>query len=339
MNNKFCIATLTHDALNRDKFLKQTIESFINHTSIPSIDWYIAINGSNQSWVELSEELKQQYPQINFTFLFNEQNLGPGGGINSVNKLVEHYEYVFFLEADWLCLPKSISNIDKNWFNTCIQYLDSNQNIDQILLRRYLHDVDDRQFGYNYWFSNDGGFGIKQNNILNNIKFIDLIKKEYTNNPVIRRNKRFYDVGIFPLNEYNDEIKGNPNWGMAEIEAEPKGYNLGSTYMSFGNFVHCDDWPFETDWDKTLENITGCGDCKYGYLLPKKYFCALCDKKYDITTLIDHNKLYEHLYDNIYEKNLTEEEINVIIKDKNGNPTLNLDTLNNYFIFYENQVI
>ena len=28
----------------------------------------------------------------------------------------------------------------------------------------------------------------------------------------------------------------------------------------------------------------------------------ICDKKYDITTLIDHNQLYERLYDDIYEK-------------------------------------
>lgn len=335
MDKRFCVATLTHDAPNRKKFLKQTIESFLKHTELSPVDWFIAINGSNDSWIELSNELKILYPKVNFTFLFNEKNLGPGGGINSVNKLVKQYQYVLFLEGDWLCLPKSISNIDKNWIDTCLQYLENNSKIDQILLRKYLHDVDDRQYGYNYWFSNKGDFGIKQSTTLNNIKFIDLIKKEYTNNPVIRRNQKFYDVEIFPLDEYEDEIKGKENWGKAEILAEHKGFKLGSTYMSFGNFVHCDDWPFETDWDKALSNITGCGDCKYGYLLPKKWFCALCDKKYDISTLEEHNKLYEKLYDNIYEQGLNKDQIHNIINKSTNNPTLKLDNIESYFKFYE----
>jgi hypothetical protein len=105
--------------------------------------------------------------------------------------------------------------------------------------------------------------------------------------------------------------------------------------MSFGNFVHCDDWPFENNWDKALSNITGCGDCKYGYLLPKKWFCALCDKKYDISTLEEHNKLYEKLYDNIYEQGLDKNQIYNIINKSTNNPTLKLDNIESYFKFYE----
>jgi hypothetical protein len=298
---KFCIATLTHDAPQRANFLQLTVESLMSSTSVPSVDWYVHSNGKNTEIVNTVDTLKTQYPSVNFIFTYSDKNMGVGAGINALNSHLLDYEYVLFLEGDWITLPEHISG-HTDWINSCIQYLDTNTNIDQILLRRYISDVDDRQYGYGYWINENN---IKKINTTNNI-FLDLVKKEYTNNPHIRRNKKYYEVGIFPLNEFYDE-DGNPtelkhmkDWGQAEIQAESKGESLGSTYLMFGNMVHCDMWEYGLDWQRLSNLITGCdkydvrgaSKCKYGYLFPPERFCQVCDHNKNFTGLELHDRKY-----------------------------------------------
>lgn len=303
---KICIATLTHNDTRREHFLQLTVETLLQSTNIPAIDWYIHCNGYNQNIISVVEQLKTTYQdKVNFTFTYSDINKGVGAGINALNSFLLDYEYTLFLEGDWITLPEHISG-HAEWFNSCITYLDTHSYIDQILLRRYLNDVDDRQYGYGYWINKRN---IKNITITDN-RFIELVKRDYTNNPHIRRNQTYYNLGIFPLKEFYDadgnptEIKGKTDWGQAEIQAESKGHNLGSSYLAFGNMVHADQWKFNNNWTDVVTNITACNKydepgaskCKYGYLFPEERFCGVCDHTKDFTDLEQHNWQYERTY-------------------------------------------
>jgi len=301
---KFCIATLTHNDFNRDVYLKKTVESFVDNTEFDGIiDWYIHCNGHYNLIDDVVKEMIEKYlSKINFHYTSSPDNMGVGVGINYLNSLVRDYEYVLFLEGDWICLPNKVSG-HKDWFNDCINFLDINKNISQVLLRRYISDYDDRQYGYGYWIREDN---IKNISKLKN-KYIHLNKKEYTNNPHIRRNKDFYNSGILPLNEFFDEdglpneLKGKPMWGQAEIEAESKGYEIESCYLAFGNMVHCESWNYYDKYNSFCSDIetcrkyfeTGCSGCKYGYFFPAKKFCEICNHSKNFTDLERHEQEYE----------------------------------------------
>ena len=294
----FCIATLTHDSPDRANSLRLTVKTFLDNTDIPKLDWFIHYNGTNADITHVIDELLLQYKdRVNFHISGSSINKGVGAGINQLNTYIKDYKYVLFLEGDWITLPSNISG-HSDWLQSCINYLNDNEHIDQILLRRYLNDVDDRQFGYGYWIKEDN---IKQINQ----PFIDLVKKEYTNNPHIRRTSKYYELGIFPLPEFYNE-KGEPTelkhkemWGQAEIQSEVKGYALGSSYMSFGNMVHAEhfiSYYTEDDWSFTIEKLTKCrfnSPCKYGYLFSNDKFCSFCDDNKSFSNLERHNQEYE----------------------------------------------
>ena len=295
----FCIVTLTHNDINRDVYLKKTIDSFINNTDFDGIiDWYIHCNGDNELIYDVVKNAKDTYvSKINFHYSSSPINMGCGVGINFLNSLVMDYEYVLFLEGDWICLPSEISgHID--WLRDSLNYLEENKNISQLLLRRFISDYDDRQYGLGYWIREDN---IRKIDRLKN-EYFHLVKKEYVNNPYIRRNKDFYEKGILPLNEYFNEdgtpaeIKGNPLWGQAEIQAEHRGYSIESSYLALGNMVHCETWEFYEKYDELINNVptckkylnTGKSGCKYGFFFPTKMFCEICDHSKNFTDLERH---------------------------------------------------
>lgn len=295
----FCIATLTHDGKDRPKYLQLTVDTLLENSNVNNVDWFIHCNGDNEDIKNVVNQLIEKHKsRVTFHFSVSAINKGVGAGINQLNSFIKHFEYVLFLEGDWITLPSSISKLETNWIDMCLSYLNNNPHIDQVALRRYLHDVDDRQFGYGHW--------IKQDNIKAvNSPFIDLVNKDYTNNPHIRRNSKYYEVGIFPLPEfYNEqgeptEIKGKEMWGQAEIQSERKGYALGSTFLSFGNIVHAEhimEYFEEGNWDYTVSRLTKCkfnAPCKYGYLFSHDRFCSFCDGSKLFTDLERHNQTYE----------------------------------------------
>lgn len=296
---KFCIATLTHDGPGRDKYLKLTIDTLLENTNVTNLEWFIHCNGTSESVYSVVNEAKERYKNlVTFHFSVDVTNRGVGAGINKLNEYTTDYKYTLFLEGDWITLPLSISGHDKNWLNNCLSYLENNDHIDQVALRRYLHDVDDRQYGYGHWIKKDN---IKQINH----PFIDLVAKDYTNNPHIRRNSKYYELGIFPLPEFYDEqgnpteLKDKPMWGQAEIQSERKGHALGSTFMSFGNIVHCDQilrYYLGDNWDELQQKLTKCkfnAPCKYGYLFSHDRFCHFCNNSLGFDDLERHNQQYE----------------------------------------------
>lgn len=319
---KFCISTLTHNDVNRDLYLELTITNFLENTIIENIDWYILINGKSDLIEEKLKILIEKYKNINFITIKSDINLGVGTGINLLNTYTENYEYVLFIEGDWLLLDEKSTNFNKNWLNECLIFLETNNDIDQIYLRKYLNDIDDRQFGYGYWIKNENILKIEND-------FLFLKEKDYTNNPTLRRNKSFYELNIFPLNEYFDEdnnpteIKGLRDWGQAEINVGENGKKLKTVYLLFGVFVHIDNYII---YNKN-EN-KGCYkfekyNCKYGFLYPLEKFCIGCDLTKDFTNLESHNHFYEReILPNIGDN----EKIKELIKNNINKPVINYDT-------------
>jgi hypothetical protein len=331
---------MSHNAQLRAEYLERTIVSFLDANPDFDGNWYIFLNSYNDELLEVTERLFNQYSNVSWHLELSEKNLGVGAGINRLNKMTEHTEYVLFLEGDWTCLPQKISKLENNWINRMIDLFDTNPELDQMVLRRYQNDTDDRQFGYSYW--------LKEEILLEEKSFYDinywiLSKKEYTNNPVFRRNRRFYETGIFPLPEFFDEngeaaeVKGNPNWGRAEIEKEPEGFQLKSAFMKFGAFLHDEHWPFKLDWESYYQSLKPCGfagpefNCKYGFIRLEQYFCGCCPKSWKFTELEKHNHYFEKVIVELVDKGASREEIIQGMKSiDTGELMVNPDTYINF---------
>jgi len=290
---KFCINTLVHNAKDRKRLLKSTIQYFMTNTDLnQELDWYVLVNGSTDNWKTFATQITSEFSNINWHFEHSEVNLGVGAGINKLNQISSEYEYTLFLEGDWFCVPEHVSFIPKDWLSTSLKYLDTNVDISQIVLRKYIDDTDDRQYGYGYWIQNEN---VDKVDTFNGIEFIRLLKREYSNNPHIRRNSEYFTTGIFPLKEFYDE-KGVPSehkdhvdWGQAEIHAESKGYNIKSVFPKFGKFIHGDGYSY----DLQLLQPTGCGSCKYGLMTPIKMWCYSCTDDNDFGQFSQHQQFFE----------------------------------------------
>ena len=130
--NNFNIGTLTHDAPNRDKFLKLTINTFMENTNVPEgTNWFIYVNGDYDSPVigAMREVIEKWSHKVNFHLFCEGKNMGVGYGINRLNEWLKLSEFSLFLEGDWITLPQQLSGWDKNWLDECLNLLQTNQEI------------------------------------------------------------------------------------------------------------------------------------------------------------------------------------------------------------------
>lgn len=296
----FAVGTLTHDDIKRDDYLWDTIISFADNTDYPGIiDWFIYLNGHvNSPIYDVVEEASNQFAhKISFHIQCGMKNNGVGYGINQLNKHLQNYKYSLFLEGDWITLPQEFTNQDKNWLVRSLDLMEK-ENLDQIQLRKYLNDVDDRQFGLGYW-TNERNVEKVENS------YVFLKEREYTNNPHIRRNQAYYDLGIFPLQEFFDEdgnpteLKTSTHWGQAEVKAEGLGKQLKSAWLKGGMMIHCDHFNFPS-LEEAKNHMNGCDyddgsliHCKYGFMFPREEFCVHCRKDKDFRDLEEHNWIFE----------------------------------------------
>lgn len=327
---KVCILTLTHDLSGRSKALEDTIDTFCENYIGPKIDWYIICNGRNN---DIDQVVSESIEKWNYLFNFNYQvleiNLGVGVGLNKLNEFGKEYEYSFLLEGDWINMPYHVSGHDSNWFWNSIQFLDDNKDIQHIQYRRFIDDVEDRQFGI--------GFRVLDSNLLEKVGDFQIMKDwEYGNNPSLRRNQFFWEVGIFPLQEFFDdygsptELKESTHWGQAEIVASQY-KNIKSAWLYLGNFIHHEFWFFGKDWESWKNKKFGCNKyemsgwnvCKYGYLFPNHYFCGSCKLNNGLSDLERHSHEY---VDEILPLQHSKVDNNIIIeKIKKINPECTID--------------
>lgn len=222
---KIAIVILTHKEVDRPDALLRCVSGLVNNTVHSSIvPIYLFSNGISDDLrcaIDYVKDRKYEHFVVNDVKI-NETNLGCSFGVNSANEMVRDYEYVLFLEGDWIM----INGIDKNWLSDCIKFLDDNPEVDQIYLRKIQSSMENRCFYGTRWFSH-----------ISEDMFRNTDMSIYTNNPVIRRNNRFYELGILPLPYIENEVKGQPQWGAAEIEHENKAH-LESRIYKYGIFGH-----------------------------------------------------------------------------------------------------
>ena len=300
----FTIGTLTHDGDMRLEYLENTVGTFLDNTDYPGrIPWHFYHNGRHISPImEKINELSMEFrDRVQFSIRSGGVNMGVGYGINRINEWTQDYKYCLFLEGDWITLPKQYTNQDKNWLIRSLELMDK-ENLDQIQLRKYLNDVDDRQFGLGYWTNEKN-----VEKVVNGYVFLK--EREYSNNPHIHRNSTFFEAGIFPMQEFLDEegrpteLKHSKNWGQAELVAEPLGKKLKSAWLKGGIMVHCDHFQYD-NWFHVENSLKGCDyddgsliHCKYGFMFPREEFCKHCRKEKDFTDLEEHNWLFERSLD------------------------------------------
>jgi hypothetical protein len=295
----FCIATLTHPFNKRDVQLELTINTFLESTNIPYIKWFIFINGESGELFNMCDVLRTKWKdKVDIIPIQSNINMGVGAGINQLNHYCRDYKYTLFLEGDWITLPQQIAGFDKDWVNRSLEMMETN-GIEQLQLRKYQNDIDNRQFGFAYWITDKNVESVTG-------EFVFLKERDYTNNPHIRKNSAYYDLGILPLKEFYDEngnpteLKASTHWGQAEIQAEVLGKQLKSAWLKNGIMVHCDHWHYDDNFDKVIEEIKGCGyktncaiNCKYGFTFPREQFCNFCDSTKGFTNLEEHNWRFE----------------------------------------------
>ena len=333
--NNICICTLTHNAPDRASALDSTIRTFIKSYDGPKIKWYILINVTNPDIDKVVEKSIKMYGDIvDFDIHINKNNTGPGAGINKLNNLSKDYEFSLFLEGDWICLPNNITGFSNEWLQNSVKLLKENPNIDQVQFRRYLDDLDDRQYGYGYWTTPEN---VKEE-INNGDTFVILNKREYVNTPTIRRMSSYFDKGVFPLKEHYDnsgnslEIKGNKEWGMAEINA-CESSELNGAWLKFGNFVHYEHFSIKEDFNLWINSNKGCkkfelpgeNSCKYGYMFFTESFCGVCSANTDYTDLERHSQLWERDVIGLFDKGLSDSEIFKEMIRITPEPTINID--------------
>lgn len=329
--SKFCISTLLHNHEQASSLFKTVVQQFVKNTALPSniknsnnkVDWYVRLNGHSLEIENTLRNLNDVYKHSIDWHVDVGQNIGVGAGINYLNKMCSEYEYNLFLEGDWICLDPEVANIPSNWLQTSLNLLEEHPTIGQVFLRRHVSDKEDRQYGMHDWFLHNKNPKIV---VRDNVEFVQLKHGRYTNNPVLRRQKDFFNVGIFPLNEYYDcdgkptEIKittntTGPDWGKAEIEAFDKGKDLETLWLWPGIFHHVRNIG--------VNDITApCSNCKYGFLNPSNWFCASCSTVDEFYELQNHTtRGIETVLDKFQDKDFNEKELQSLVDFLNKNVT------------------
>lgn len=351
MNKKFCILTLTHESLNRHVYLKETVEYFLKNTEFEEmIDWYIYINKTNENFISVCNELINVYKnRVNFIIIHSNINNGVGYGINRLNEISKDYTYSLFLEGDWRCIDSETSGQPKTWLKSSIKILEENKDVDAVFLRRYMNDYESRSTGI--W----AYYNIKNTTIqdIDGLKYFIVPINAYTNNPLVRRNKLFFDKNIFPLTEYFDK-DGNPtelktdsmtgeNWGQAETNAYKHAYKKSKYAMlMWGMFCHIDnmgDFEVSTQTFIVDPSRQGCkkynygkSNCKFGYFNIAPHFCSICGTD---VSLLNLEKMFEReslfFSDlNTIKENISLEQKIDCVKKRNPNPESDIENFTKY---------
>ena len=221
MEKKFAITTLT---CNNRSTLTAAIRSMMENTTLPETRWFIVI-GRTSNHVEnikqLCEEYERQYKQLQFDLIISEKNLGLSKGNNILVKYAEDYQYIMNIEDDWVCLPESMTGLNKNWLTTCLEFLDSRPDVSTLFLRKYVDDADKWKsawtrdvyyYGHKHHDNFNAAKKMKGSHTVyrNEIKFQEIPKFCYSFNPHIRRHLDYVNKGVFPLDTFNDIRKAPP---------------------------------------------------------------------------------------------------------------------------------
>jgi len=280
------------------------------------VPWYIFSNGSSAKVCDYLRHLERDQPHAAFEFhvQLHDVNLGCGAGINRCWEQTRAYEFVLFLEDDWLLVPESWSGVPRDWMTRLVRTMDSNRELSCVYLRTY---VDAAESAFHYHLANNERNGEPLTTTAHGLPLRQVTNFNYSNNPHMRRNADF-NGRIYPLPEFLDangcgtETKANRKlWGLAEIQAEKRMHGMTVFDLNPGIFAHYDHWI--EHWDKTVttveddddeDDVIGCGryrrgdsrlTCKYGHAEFDPAFCLTCDHSRDLRDLRPHYRRYRAL--------------------------------------------
>lgn len=274
---KFCITMLLHNAPDRADALRRTFIHLAKGCLLypEVIPVYILVNQTNSDIDEELEFITSRWQDVLFDFHIEKlpENIGCGAGINYLNDWANDYEYTLFLECDWILKEDTTPT----WLDSAISFMNNYPNVDGIYFRRFRNDYEVRAFGGEDFLTIESF-----NNTIthNGIPFRLVTYPRYTNNPVLRRNKSFYDAGIFPLPIPDAvEEKGSGFWSSAEgsVEYVPQENQMLFYYADFGYFLHQDPQMFQVSNEHysgtTNFSVEKCIACKHGLTQCKWGFC------------------------------------------------------------------
>ncbi len=267
----FAIATLT---CNDRETLFDTLQSFFDNTDIGHITilndkvvWCIFIQGYTDEYLHKLETKTAEYESsydVQFNLVKSRENLGLSKGANKLAESVKDYDLVLHLEDDWHCLSSDITGLSKQWLETSISFLIENHNVSTLFLRKYVDDREKQQYAWsrhanytNHKHKDNFNYAekMKGSNVIDHrdVKFQEIPKFLFTFNPHIRRNHDYYNVKVFPLDEYPDvsnrrgawkltQYGDVPKWGWCEAQAMEKTRELTTYNVGAGVFGHNEDW-------------------------------------------------------------------------------------------------
>lgn len=185
MEEKYVIINiLTRDCLNDDMYFTGTVNSFLENTNFDEkINIHVYHNGNYESVISktVNSFVEKHYDKALFSVRLGGENRGIEFGVDTSNEWVGEYKYCLFTEGEWITITEN-----KNWLNDSLKFMEENQ-IDQLILHPYdcnEEDIEKEKNGY-----------------------VFLKEFKHTNKPHIRKNKAFYDNGVFPLQEYDGKTK------------------------------------------------------------------------------------------------------------------------------------
>ena len=240
---------LTH---NDNYLLLYNLRRFIDNTDLTNYKpiFYILLQDCSKSFVNSIENIFNSY-YINDYNIIIENNIGLSKSNNLLTKLTKDFKYVLHIEDDWV-----LYDTNKEWLNNCINFLETNQNISTIALRKYSSEKEKHMYGWTrtipymcHKYKDNFNYQNKLSNKIDN--FTEIINYLFTFNPVIRRNKDYYKCNVYPLPEFNDIdtkedlfVKGSHSgeyWGFCEALTMEKIRDLKTYMYKEGCFIHFDD--------------------------------------------------------------------------------------------------
>lgn len=267
---KFCIATLT---CNNRMTLFEVLKNFVSSTEITDknkIDWFILFQGCSNEYLHNIDNMiqKDEYKNINFRVCLWEENKGLSKGANRLFKMTDGYDYILWLEDDWILLPTNLkiqmNKYPRSWLITCLELLEKEKNVSTIFLRSYATDAEKQRYGWSRTIPYKTvskceplGYEIKMKKTkpfeTDNIIFQEIPEFLFTFNPCIYRRCDYVARGVFPLIDADDANMTDNNWtgdshsfakewGFPEANAMEKIYGLKCYYMENGIFGHYEDW-------------------------------------------------------------------------------------------------
>ena len=293
---------LLHNAPDRADALRRTFIHLAKGCLLypDIIPVYILVNQSNPDIDEELEFITSRWQDVLFDFHIEKlpENIGCGAGINYLNSLAFDYEYTLFLECDWILKEDT----PPTWLDSAISFMNTYPLVDGIYLRRFRHDYESRAYGGGEFLEIET---FKNTITHNSIPFRKIFHPRYTNNPVLRRNKRFFDIGIFPLPtpENAVEEKGSGFWSSAEGQVEyiPQQSKMEFYYEDFGYFLHQEPGMFQVaneyyqgttnfSTQKCMACKHGLSQCKWGFCNQEnELFCDVCETPEITETYSDHD--------------------------------------------------